>query len=185
MRPIMSSQFGQALRKRLEKEKDPILRRNLEVVATHLESEVRGDLEAIMATMAPEPHYRFYGAMDDIGMPSEIKGLEATRAMYIAQLEIGGLLAQESVDEIIVVDKHTVAIECFARTGMPGKLLMAAGVKNVRPEVLYLFEGHTACFMPIDDEGRIRGEIVYSDPQQGMTGIENRPLGEGDVVPFR
>ncbi|WP_211177134.1 hypothetical protein [Pseudonocardia acidicola] len=43
------------LAKRITQEQDPRRRAHIEVVARHVEEEVRGDLDALMAMLVPEP----------------------------------------------------------------------------------------------------------------------------------
>ena len=57
----------QALIDALERETDPVRRRNLEVVARHVTCEVAGDIAGILATLVAEPVYRIWGASTSRG----------------------------------------------------------------------------------------------------------------------
>lgn len=62
-----------AVQVRLDRESDPRRRALLAAVRDHMRSEVRGELDALMATLIDEPRYHFWGVPEEGGP----KGREA------------------------------------------------------------------------------------------------------------
>ena len=46
---------------RLETETDPVLRRNLETLLTHMKAEMAGDVDGLLVTLRDDVHYHAYG----------------------------------------------------------------------------------------------------------------------------
>ena len=57
----------QLLAERVAGEPNPRVKANLEMVARHVEAEVRGDIPDLMSTLTAEPTYSFVGATDGLG----------------------------------------------------------------------------------------------------------------------
>ena len=49
---------------RLETETDPVLRRNLETLLTHMKAEMAGDVDGLLVTLSDDVHYHAYGNDD-------------------------------------------------------------------------------------------------------------------------
>ena len=54
---------------RLETETDPVLRRNLETLLTHMKAEMAGDVDGLLATLSDDVHYHAYGSDDPVTNP--------------------------------------------------------------------------------------------------------------------
>src|SRR5689334_6308787 len=94
------------MRKRLAVTEDPRHRKMLESVIAHLEAEVAGSLDALMATLVPEPDYHFWGNGGDYGP----KGAGAVSGYY-AQLVADRRGVLEFDIDRIVCDDDTVVTE--------------------------------------------------------------------------
>ncbi|MCF2527732.1 nuclear transport factor 2 family protein [Yinghuangia soli] len=170
------------LEKRLADERDPVLRRNLEVVIAHQKAEAHGDLEALMATLCPEPVYRL-GAPDNPRLHP--RGTEAIRAYYGDFVASGATQLVHDIDRL-AVDTHLVLTDGTIRIAYPGAVLAAMGMEVDDPAAgtYYLYESRMAIIWTIDDEGRIIGEESYTD-RNGFAGIADRKLTADDIAPLR
>jgi hypothetical protein len=126
-----------------------------------MRSEIRGELEPLMATLIDEPRYHFWG----IGAESGPKGRAAVRAFYEAMIASGGNRF-EFVVERIVVDEQAVVTEGSMRQLLPGSSVLAGGVEQVDGRLVdadaeYLTEYHILTVWPGDADGRIIGEDIY------------------------
>jgi len=164
-----------AVIERLTKERDPIVRRNLECVLRHQEAELRGDLEGIMATLVAEPHYHFYGMMDATGNihSSEVKGREAVRQMYVGSIANRAAELQEFDAYRVVADAFSVAYDGWLRVPMIGKTLIALGY-DAEPNAFYLNEGMHWTFWKFDENGLAVGEDIAFDAKTFIGILDRR-----------
>src|SRR5258706_2715070 len=95
-----------ALRKRLADTENQRHRTMLEPVIAHLEAEVAGSLDALMATLVPDPVYHFWGNGGDYGP----KGADAISSYY-GQLVADRRGVLEFDIDRIVVDDDTIITE--------------------------------------------------------------------------
>lgn len=179
---IDPNQTWAPLEKRLADERDPVLRRNLEAVIAHQKAEAHGDLEALMATLAPEPVYRL-GAPDNPRLHP--RGTEGVRAYYGAFVASGATQLVHDIDRL-AVDRHLILTDGTIRIAYPGATLAAMGIEvdDSSADAIYLYESRMAIVWVIDDEGRIIGEESYTD-RNGFEGIAARRLQDGDIAPLR
>lgn len=116
------------LAERVAHERDARRRANLEVVARHVEAEVRGDLDALMATLVPEPRYEIWGGSSSVGP----KGREEVVAHYQAMFDSGKSRLEYEVTRVVVDDDSVVTEGVFrhAYTGsaLAGKVVPAGEV---------------------------------------------------------
>jgi hypothetical protein len=96
----------QSLEERIEIEKDPRCRQLLEQVRDHLRTEIRGELEALMATLVEDPQYHLWGIGEEVGP----KGREAVAAFYTDMIASGGNHFEFEIRRI-VVDHDAVVTE--------------------------------------------------------------------------
>ncbi|MFT4518440.1 MAG: hypothetical protein ACI9JM_000821 [Halioglobus sp.] len=167
--------------KRLATESDPICKRNLAVVLAHMKAEATLDFEGLLATVAEDAKYHFFGSEDDEAFAGP-KGKENIEAFYKMIIEIGLSRIEHNIDRI-VVDRFGVTTEGNMRIAYPGSLLQAMGHSVDDPDALYMYETQQMIVWPIDDAGLIAGEDSYSG-QDGFLGIENRKLEPGDIYTF-
>ncbi|NMH98207.1 nuclear transport factor 2 family protein [Pseudonocardia acidicola] len=155
---------------RVEQERDPRHRANLEVVARHVEEEVRGDMDALMATLVPEPQYRIWGASSSTGP----KGHAEVVAHYQAMFDSGKSRLEYEVTRV-VVDDDTVVTEGIFRHAYTGATLAGRVVAadEVDLERWYLVEYHALVVWPIGADGLIEGEEIYAgEPPRIVRALE-------------
>lgn len=151
----------EALERRMETETDPRRRALLAQVRDHMRTEIKGQLEPLMATLTDEPRYHFHGLGFDMGP----KGREAVHDFYRDMIEGGGNRFMFDIQRI-VVDDHAVVTEGFMRTSTRGADLLASGVTEVEGSPVesdadYIAESLILTVWPADDEGRLIGEDIW------------------------
>lgn len=141
-------------------ESDPRKRANLEIVAEHVQHEVRGDIAALMATLVAEPSYEIWGSSDTRG-PS---GYDEVRQFYEAAITIGKNRLEYEIARVVVDDDHVVTEGIF-RHAYSGKELVrrhCVRASDVDPLAWYLVEHQALILWPISLDGLIEGEHVYA-----------------------
>ena len=183
-RPINPRNTVNWIEERMSRERDPRVRANIAGALRHFVSELRGDVDATMATMTAEPTNLFYGYMrgDKTPVPRTIDGAVAMRQSYTASAAAGTLQAQELDMKYLVADAGGVVFECFARFAIATDGLRSMG-HAVGDAKFYLYQGMVCCHFVCDDNSLVIGEHVFLDPA-GFEAIEQRPLDEADVVHF-
>jgi len=173
---IDTSMTTAPVRRRLEAERDPLVKRNLKAVFDHMEAELRGDLEGIMATLVAEPRYHIYNVVDAAGnvANAEIKGGGSTRTMYADAIKAQTSQLQEYHISMIVADAAGVANDGFLKVPWAGSSLASMGY-DADPDAAYLYQGRLCSFWPIREDGLIIGEDIYFDVN-GFKGILERKL---------
>jgi limonene-1,2-epoxide hydrolase len=158
------------LAERLQAETDPRRRANLEVVAEHVEHEVRGDVARLMTTLVPEPIYRIWGASASTGP----RGHEEVVAHYEAMLPSGKNRLEFDISRV-VVDEDTVVTEGVFRHAYRGSTVAGrlGGVAHVEPDRWYLVEYQCLVIWPISTGGLIEGEEFYAgEPPRVVRALE-------------
>jgi limonene-1,2-epoxide hydrolase len=146
---------------RIESEEDPRCRQLLEQVRDHLRTEIRGEFDALMATLADEPRYHLWGVGPEMGP----KGRDAVAAFYTDMIASGGNHFEFEIRRI-VVDHDAVVTEGVMRTLMPGALVAASGISEVAgapvdADARYVSENQILTVWPAAEDGRIKGEDIY------------------------
>jgi hypothetical protein len=156
----MSTTSWQLLIDAIASEHDPIRKRNLEVVATHVVAEVAGDVDALLATMAPHPVYTIWGASSTPGP----RGTEEVRAHYERLTASGKNRLEYDVMRVIAGDRVVVTEGRF-RLAYPGthvtQNVTEAG-ESVLPDHWYLVSYQCLVVWPINTDGLIEGEEIYA-----------------------
>jgi hypothetical protein len=163
---------------RLAAETDAVLRRNLELLLTHMKSEAGLDLEVLMSTVSENAHYQNFG-----NGPAGPVGKAAVRKFYEDFIASGAYKLHHDIDRL-VVDRHCIVTEGTMRMAWPGRTLLAQGIDVDDPEADYLFEAHMAILWPLDDEGLFIGEDSYVGGN-GFDGIADRKIDPADVALYR
>jgi hypothetical protein len=161
---------------RLERETDPVLRRNLESLIQHQRAEATRDIEPLMATVSERAHYHFY---DDPSGASDLIGKDAVRDFYERFAASGAHKLQLDTDRL-VVDRHCILTEGAMRIAYPGRALLARGIDIDDPEAHYLFEARMAIMWPIDEDGLFLAEDSYTSGD-GFAGIAGRKLDPAEI----
>lgn len=149
----------QLLADRAAAEPDPRRRAHLEMVLRHIAVEVAGDLDALMATLSPEPRYRVWGASHSTGP----KGYDAVRAMYEASIAIGKNRLEFQVSRVMVED-DAILTEGLFRHAYSGHKLVEDGIADtseVNPRGWYLVEYRALIVWVMAADGLIAGEDTY------------------------
>ena len=164
---------------RLETETDPVLRRNLETLLTHMKAEMAGDVDGLLATLSDDVHYHAYGSDDPVTNPV---GREQVRAFYDRFIGSGAGQLQLDVDRL-VVDRDCILTEGVMRIAYPGRTLRAMGIDVDDDDAYYLYEARMATLWPFDENGLARGEDTYTGGD-GFAGIADRKLAPDDIVQY-
>lgn len=164
---------------RLETETDPVLRRNLETLLTHMKAETIGDIDGLLATLTDAPHYHAYGSEDPGTSP---EGRDGVRAFYERFIASGAGQLQLDIDRL-VVDKECILTEGLMRIAYPGRTLQAMGIDVDDEDAYYLYEARMATLWPFDENGLAKGEDTYTGGD-GFAGIADRKLAADDIVQY-
>ena len=162
---------------RLETETDPVLRRNLETLLTHMKAEMAGDIDGLLRTLSENPAYHAYGNDDPVTNPV---GRDGVRAFYERFIASGAGQLQLDIDRL-VVDKECILTEGLMRIAYPGRTLHAMGIDVDDPDAYYMYEARMATLWPFDENGLATGEDTYTGGN-GFEGIEKRKLSDADII---
>jgi len=165
-----------ALVQAIAAEGDPVIRRNLQVVAEHIDAEVAGDLDRLMATLVAEPVYHIWGASNSVGP----QGYDEVRANYENLVESGKNRLAYRVSRA-VADSRCVVTEGHFAFAYPGAVLRQDELPTGEPILAdhwYLVEYKCVVLWPVDASGRIQGEELYA----GEVPRVIRPLDDGELT---
>jgi hypothetical protein len=148
------------LEARAKTESDPRVRTLLTAVRDHMEHEIRGDLEPLMATLTAEPVYHFWNPAGSF----KLEGRAAVAGFYTSMIAAGGNQFEVVVRKI-VADRANVVTEGRVKQVQTGAALLAAGHKEVggvpvRPDELFLTCAQLVTVWPGDAEGKLVGEDI-------------------------
>ena len=149
-----------ALEERAAQETNPRHKQLLTEVRNHMEHEIKGELDPLMATLTAEPIYHFWG-----NDPSIIQGYDAVKGFYQAMMATGGQQF-EVVVERIVVDDGAVITEGQVKNVQKGASLKAMGVAEVDgtpvgDDELFVTTAQLVTVWPADPDGKLVGEDIY------------------------
>jgi limonene-1,2-epoxide hydrolase len=150
-----------ALAARAKVEPDPRVRTLLTAVRDHMEHEIRGDLDALMATLTAEPVYHFWNPAGSF----KLEGRAAVAGFYTNMIAAGGNQFEVVVQKI-VADRSNVITEGQVKQVQTGAALLAAGRKEVggaavKPDELFLTRAQLITVWPGDSAGKLVGEDIY------------------------
>ena len=124
----------------------------------HAEGEAEANLEAVMATLTPNPRYHAYGSRPGMS-PS---GLDAVRDFYVERVFGAGLhFFQFDIDRI-VVDDDTIVTEGNFSSLLWGRDAKDLGYPIDDAEAFYLMHVRMMLVWPFDEDCLIVGEDSYS-----------------------
>ena len=140
---------------RLKETESPRRRQILETLIEHLRTESGGDLDGVMATVAPDAEFSTpYG-------PGP-KGWDEVRVHY-QEMFAGGGIGNMAVDtHRIVVDDDAIVNEYTFSLVLPWRLAKEQGYAIKEEQGHYAIHQRACTILPFDPEGRLRGEISYS-----------------------
>jgi hypothetical protein len=173
---IDEGKMARTIRARLERTTDPRHRRNLEVLLQHVDGEAERDVEKVMASMAPDPVYRVWGAPESMSPV----GWDGVREFYERRLLEGERFWMEVDIEHLVVDDDTILTDSLLTSAVPGWYLADPasypfGGLDVDPEGWYRMRYRMATIWPFVD-GLIRGEEGY------IFNVDVRPLTAAELA---
>ena len=168
---------------RMERESDPKIRRNLELVLQHMQCEAKGDIEGVVATLSEKPRYVTHDLPGNEAMnPSGDK--DAVRAFYDMTIVQTGAHRLELTCDRVIADQEAVMTEGVMKMAYPGRTLAMMGIEVDDPDAYYLFQTRMGVVWPVDaDSGMLLGEETYTGTD-GFEGIADRKLGPDDIAPL-
>ena len=148
------------LETRWRSEQDERIRTLLKAVRDHMEHEIKGNLEPLMATLTAHPIYHFWG-----NTPFVLQGREQVAGFYAQMIAAGGNQFEVVVDKIIA-DRTNVVTEGQVKQVQTGKELAATGRTEVNgaPFIssdLFLSTAQLVTVWPGDADGKLVGEDIY------------------------
>ena len=169
--------------KRLADERDPTLRRNLELVLTHMKAEAKADIEGVVATLTQRPRYVTHSMPNDpILNPTGSK--DAVRQFYDLTIVKTGAFRLEFACDRVIVDADSVFTEGVMRMAYPGATLRAMGIEVDDPNAYYVGETRMGVVWPVDQaEAKLTGEETYSGTDI-FAGIAQRKISLSDIAPL-
>jgi len=144
-----------------KKETNPLHKKLLGEVCTHMKTEVCGELEPLMGNLTDEPVYHMWGQGPENGP----KGREAVQGFYEGLIASGGTLFAFDVERIIVGDGGVIT-EGTLRNCYGGEMIAAMGITEVNgepvdPNAKYGSEAHLLTVWPNAGDGKLLGEDIF------------------------
>lgn len=168
------SRTWKPLKAKLDQTTNPRHRKLLQEVLNHAYGEVTADLEAVLATLAPNPVYVNVRQ----GTDKQPKGMDEIRQFYINEIFGGGRHIIEGNKDRIVVDDNTVITEGTMRVFQWGRDLARNGVPIDDKDATYLLTVRLLIVWPFDADGKIIGEESWNRDFQSLVKIPDEDVPE-------
>ncbi len=146
-------------------------------VRDHMEHEIKGELDPLMATLTASPIYHFWG-----NAPGVLEGRDVIRGFYSDMMARGGQQFEVVVDRI-VVDDDAVITEGQVKQVYKGSTLLAMGMQElagapIAPDDLIMTTAQLVTVWPADADGLLIGEDIYfgHDPFRNAERIRREDL---------
>ena len=168
--------------KLLADERDPRRRQLLETLIQHAKAESSADFEALMATVAPNAHYRSFATEDPaMTAANSPEGKEGVAAYYTGIVASGCHLIEHDVERM-VVGQDAITTEGQLKIAYPGSVLALMGVVVPDPDVHYLYSQRLLIVWEFDEDGLVLCEDSYAAAGgEAFEGIAERRLAPEDV----
>ncbi|GAA4485518.1 nuclear transport factor 2 family protein [Rhodococcus olei] len=163
---IDPSRTWEVLQRRLDETTNPRHRVVLSAVLEHMQAEERPDLDALMATLSPQPAYHFWNSGQDVGP----KGTNGVRDYYSWFIGTQTNVLEFELDRL-VVDDHCVVTEGFLKQVYPGAYAASTGLDVDDESADYLVVNRQLILWPVDENGLIQGEDSYQSGPVSVTKI--------------
>jgi hypothetical protein len=154
---------------------DPVILRNLQAVAEHIDAEVAGDIDRLMATLVGEPVYHIWGASKSVGP----QGFDEVRDNYLALIRSGKNRLAYDVTRV-VADAKCVTTEGHFRLAYPGAVLPSTTLSTGEPILVdhwYLVEYKCVVLWPVNHRAQIFGEELYAgEPPRVLRHLDDNEL---------
>ncbi|MEM7101178.1 MAG: nuclear transport factor 2 family protein [Pseudomonadota bacterium] len=151
----------------------------LNEVANHMEAEITGQLEPLMATLDPDPIYHFWRVG---GQNMILQGYEAVAGFYSNMFTTGGQQFQVVCDRIFV-DSTGVITEGQVRQVYKADALAALGLTHAQDKLLscselWVSRAQLITVWPRAAGNKLVGEDIYfgEDPMQTLEPIQATEL---------
>jgi len=167
------------LRERAAREENSRHRKLLEEVANHMEAEINGRLEPLMATLTAQPIYHFWR----VGPENMVlEGFDAVAGFYTNMFASGGQQFHVVLDRI-VVDAGGVVTEGQVRQVYKSADLKPLGVtqaagRPIENHELWISDAQLITVWPADPDAKLVGEDIYfgADPMSTLQPIAREDL---------
>lgn len=145
----------------VQAETDGRRRTLLQAVCDHMEAEITGNLDALMATLTAEPVYHFWGN----GEPMVLQGRDVIRGFYSEMMSAGGEQFEVVINRVIAGDNHVVT-EGQVKQIYSAEKVLAAGVTEagglaISESPLWISNAQLVTVWPGDADGKLIGEDIY------------------------
>lgn len=175
----------QTLRERAAATSEPRHRQLLEEVARHMEAEITGQLDPLMATLTAEPVYHFWRVG---GANMVLEGHDAVAGFYSGMFATGGQQFQVVVERIIV-DDGGVITEGQVKQVYKSATLMDMGITEahgiaIDAHELWLSNAQLITVWPADAQAKLVGEDIYfgEDPMTTLQPIARHEIPDYYVL---
>ncbi|BBY43876.1 nuclear transport factor 2 family protein [Mycolicibacterium celeriflavum] len=148
----------------------------LSAVIEHMKAEAAPDMDRLMATLAPQPDYHFWGAEGDFG-PKTTAGVQTYYTDFLATRT--NILEFEV--QRLVVDDHCLVTEGLLKQIYPGAEAQRIGIPVDDVDADYLIVFRQLLLWPIDENGKILGEDSYNPGVVSMTKMSREELPQSYV----
>jgi hypothetical protein len=149
----------------------------LQTVIDHMKAERNADLDALMATVAPNPEYHFWSSgTDDFGP----KGFDVVRGYYADFVASRTNVLEFEVTRLIV-DDNSLVTEGLLKQIYPGAAAAAIGIPVDDESADYLVVFRQLLVWPIDENGLVLGEDSYCPGVISVTKLSAEDLPQAYV----
>ena len=151
----------------------------LNEVGKHMQAEITGQLDPLMATLHSEPLYHFWRVG---GENMVLQGYEAVKGFYANMFELKGQQFQVVCDRIFVDDQGVIT-EGQVRQVYAAQALQAMGVTEVAGQPIntsdfWLSNAQLITVWPAAPGDKLVGEDIYfgEDPMATLTPIQQQDI---------
>ena len=143
-------------------------------VADHMEAEIKGQLEPLMATLTAEPIYHFW-RVSDVNMI--LNGYEEVSSFYTNMFATGGEQFEVVVERIIVDDVGIITEgqvkQVYTSESLRNMGLTSESIGGLEDHSLWLSNTQLITVWPADPEAKLVGEDIYfgEDPMSTLQPI--------------
>jgi hypothetical protein len=155
--PIDQSLSWRTVAERIARTESPRQRKMLQTLADHLRAEEDQSLEALMATLVPEPRYHLWKNGADYGP----KGADGVRSFYTELVRSKRGILEYAIERI-VVDDDNIVTEGLIRAYQAGAIARGFGFNVPDVDATYLVPYRAVILWPFDAAGEMLGEDGYS-----------------------
>ena len=143
-------------------------------VADHMEAEIKGQLEPLMATLTAEPIYHFW-RVGNVNMI--LNGYEEVSSFYTNMFTTGGEQFEVVVERIIVDDVGVITEgqvkQVYTSESLRNMGLTAENISGLEDHDLWFSNTQLITVWPADPEAKLVGEDIYfgEDPMKTLQPI--------------